>query len=87
MSKRPARPSIAANIKRATNTPPALTPAKRERVVPDYRKGKRTLSVWLREEAVRQLKGLSAETDRTVEDLMVEAMNDFFVKSGRQPLA
>ena len=35
----------------------------------------------------RQLKGLSAETDRTVEDLMVEAMNDFFVKSGRQPLA
>jgi hypothetical protein len=87
MSKRPARPSIAANIKRTTNTPPALTPTKKERVVPDYRRGKRTLSVWLREEAVRQLKGLSAEIDRTVEDLMVEAMNDFFVKSGRQSLA
>ena len=56
--------------------------------VPPSRRGKRRVSVDVDPEVVRQLKEIGlALDDRSTQSMLVEAINDFFVKHGRSPLA
>ena len=56
--------------------------------VPPSRRGKRRITVHVEPEVLRQLKELGLELDdRSTQSMVVEALNDFFVKNGRSPLA
>ena len=56
--------------------------------VPPSRRGKRRIMVHVEPEVLRQLKELGLELgDRSTQSMVVEALNDFFVKNGRSPLA
>jgi hypothetical protein len=49
--------------------------------------GLKGLSVWLPPEYMRQLRLISAEHDKKQRELLMEALNDLFVKYGRKPVA
>lgn len=62
---------------------PAAAPAPRERA-PDGRKG---ILVRARPEAWKGLKLIALDDERTLQDVMTEAINDVLRKHGRPPVA
>ena len=60
--------------------------AKSSAIAPS-RLGKRSVGGHFTPEAARQLRILAAETDRTVQDLLAEALNDLFRKHNRSAIA
>jgi hypothetical protein len=55
--------------------------------IPAHRKNRRAYTTWLDEAAIRQFKQIALDTGVSQQDLMVEAINDLFVKSGKPPIA
>jgi hypothetical protein len=51
------------------------------------RVGRKTAIAYIDPAGARELKILSADTNRSQQDLFVEAINDLLVKHGRKPLA
>lgn len=51
------------------------------------REGKTPLPFWVPVSARKQLRILAAELDATMQDCMVEALNDFFSKHDKPPIA
>ena len=49
---------------------------------PPSRQGKRAAVAWLEPEAIKQLNMHAIQHDRNVQDILVEAINDWFVKEG-----
>lgn len=49
---------------------------------PPSRVGKRAAVAWLEPEAIKQLNMEAIRRDRNVQDLLVEAINDWFAKNG-----
>ncbi len=49
---------------------------------PPSRKGKRAAVAWLEPEAIKQLNIYAIQHDRNVQDLLVEAINDWFAREG-----
>jgi hypothetical protein len=49
---------------------------------PPSRQGKRAAVAWLEPEAIKQLNMFAIQHDRNVQDLLVEAINDWFAKEG-----
>jgi hypothetical protein len=49
--------------------------------------GKRIVAGYFDTAVSRQLRHLSADEDRPIQDLLREALNDFFVKKGKPPIA
>jgi len=49
---------------------------------PPSRQGKRAAVAWLEPEAIKQLNVHAIQHDRNVQDILVEAINDWFVKEG-----
>lgn len=49
---------------------------------PPSRQGKRAAVAWLEPEAIKQLNMHAIQHDRNVQDLLVEAVNDWFAKNG-----
>ena len=47
---------------------------------PPSRQGKRAAVAWLEPEAIKQLNMYAIQHDRNVQDLLVEAINDWFAK-------
>jgi hypothetical protein len=47
---------------------------------PPSRQGKRAAVAWLEPEAIKQLNMFAIQHDRNVQDLLVEAINDWFAK-------
>lgn len=78
------RPSLAASMKAAAKPEPVPVPAQAER--PAYyaatREGKKRLTVVVEPEQHRRVKLLAVNSDRTVEDLMREALADLLAKKG-----
>ena len=66
------------------DAPPA--PLERQPVAPS-RIGKRSVSAHFEPNVARQLRMLAAETDRTVQDLIGEALNDLFRKHNKSAIA
>src|SRR3954452_18295088 len=66
---------------------PADEPKRRPRSMvegyrPPSRQGKRAAVAWLEPEAIKQLNMFAIQDDRNVQDILVEAINDWFVKEG-----
>lgn len=51
------------------------------------RDGKRQLAAYFDRDACIQFKALAAMRDRTVQELLGEAVNDLFTKYGKPPIA
>jgi len=51
------------------------------------RQGKTPLPFWVPVSARKQLRILAAELDTTMQACMIEALNDFFSKHGKPPIA
>ena len=71
-------------------TPAAVAeavPAKATREVPEYRKGRKNLSVWIDERAFRQFKSMAAEEGVTQQDYMIRLLNHEFARKGRPEIA
>ena len=66
--------------------PMAASPSRVSPIAPS-RKGKRSVAGHFTPEVARQLRVLAAEADRTVQDLLAEALNDLFRKHNRSPIA
>ena len=49
---------------------------------PPSRQGKRAAVAWLEPEAIKQLNMYAIQHDRNVQDLLVEAINDWFAREG-----
>jgi hypothetical protein len=49
---------------------------------PPSREGKRAAVAWLEPEAIKQLNLHAIQHDRKVQDILVEAINDWFAKEG-----
>jgi hypothetical protein len=47
---------------------------------PPSRQGKRAAVAWLEPEAIKQINLYAIQHDRNVQDILVEAINDWFVK-------
>src|ERR1700712_5665243 len=62
-----------------TTRPPRSTS---EGYRPPSRQGKRAAVAWLEPEAIKQLNMFAIQHDRNVQDLLVEAINDWFAKEG-----
>jgi hypothetical protein len=69
----------------SSTAPEATAPSKKTKKYDraSTRVGARGVTVWLEPEAFRTLKMLSAERDKTVQDLMSEAVNLLFRKYDR----
>lgn len=55
--------------------------------VPPSRRGKKAITGHFDPLVSKQLKGIALEEDRTVQDLLAEALNDLFVKYDKNPIA
>ncbi len=49
---------------------------------PPSRQGKRAAVAWLEPEAIKQLNMHAIQHDRNVQDILVEAINDWFAREG-----
>ena len=76
------------NVKAAPTpeTQPDPKPESKKRSYPS-REGKISVQFFLNKEAHRQLKITSAETDRTNQDIMIEALNAWFQMNDKPPIA
>jgi len=54
-----------------------------EKGVPDYRKGRKTLTVWVNPNMIYALKIVAAERQMLQQDALIEALNDFLEKHGK----
>ena len=66
---------------------PAPVPAPVQFKKAKTREGKRVVTAYLAPEALKQLQRLALDEDSTLQDLMVEAVNDLFAKRGLTRLA
>ena len=51
------------------------------------RQNKKPINAYIEPAGVRELKVLAADTGRTQQELIIEAINDLLIKHGRKPLA
>jgi hypothetical protein len=84
MSER--RGSLTAAVKNAAPKTAAKTSKTPLAERPD-REGKTPLPFWVPVSARKQLRILAAELDTTMQACMIEALNDFFNKHGKPPIA
>jgi len=55
--------------------------------LPPSRKGKKAITGFFDPAVSKQMKQIGLEQDRTLQDLMAEAINDLFQKHGKPPIA
>lgn len=67
-------------------TPPPLLSAPAPARTP-ARQGKKAIAFWVDPIAAKQLRTLALREDRTVQDFMLEALDDLFAKHGMHRLA
>lgn len=65
----------------------ASKPAPRSSSVAPSRIGKKAVTVWFEPDAVRQLKMIGVEKGVTMQEMMREALNDFFAKNRKAQIA
>jgi hypothetical protein len=68
--------AVEASPEEATRPPRSMTKGYR----PPSRQGKRAAVTWLEPEAIKQLNMYAIQHDRNVQDILVEAINDWFAK-------
>jgi hypothetical protein len=74
---------LSASSPTSTENEPARRPRSTvEGYRPPSRQGKRAAVAWLEPEAIKQLNMYAIQHDRNVQDLLVEAINDWFAREG-----
>ena len=66
------------------------TPVKEQKVddkVPPSRRGKRHISGYFEPEVLKQVKNICAEEEKTVNQVLADALNSLFVNKGKPPIA
>lgn len=71
----------------AANNGRASKPVLRSSTVAPSRIGKKAVTVWFEPDAVRQLKLIGVEKGTTMQEMMREALNDFFAKNRKAQIA
>lgn len=66
---------------------PTKEPAPQTKGTAPSRQGKRGIVAYVDPLAIRELKILSADKERSMQDLFIEAINDLLVKHGKKPIA
>ncbi len=61
-------------------------PARKAGATATTREGK-MIAGWFPLEVSKQLKLMGANSDKTIQDLLAEALNDLFTKHGKSPIA
>ncbi|MBR8840464.1 MAG: hypothetical protein DSM106950_42385 [Stigonema ocellatum SAG 48.90 = DSM 106950] len=56
-------------------------------VRPPSRQGKKALGAFVTQETSKQLKQIALDENTSVQNLVVEALNDLFIKYGKRPIA
>lgn len=79
---RPIEAEPASNASMAGEKPERRSRSTVEGYRPPSRQGKRAAVAWLEPEAIKQLNMHAIQHDRNVQDLLVEAVNDWFAKNG-----
>jgi hypothetical protein len=67
--------------------PPAEVPGAAQHGRPEYRQGRKNLSVWVDEKAHRTLKAIAAEEGVSLQDYMIDILNREFARKGRPQIA
>jgi hypothetical protein len=86
------KPSLAVALN-SFDKKPAKAPQEEEREAvqavqkPPSRKGKKIVAGHFDPAVTKQLKLIGIETDRSLQDMLAEAINDFFQKQGKPPIA
>ena len=76
-------PCFRASSPTSTENEPARRPRSTvEGYRPPSRQGKRAAVAWLEPEAIKQLNMYAIQHDKNVQDLLVEAINDWFAREG-----
>lgn len=66
------------------------TPVEKQKTdhkVPPSRRGKRHISGYFEPEVLRQVKIICAEEDKTINQVLSDALNSLFVNKGKAPIA
>lgn len=87
LSQKPADPPLAAPLEKmeaAASAEAVTTDAIRRNRQPDGRRG---ILVRARPEAWKALKQVALDGERTLQDVMTEAINDVLTKNGKPPVA
>jgi predicted DNA binding CopG/RHH family protein len=79
-----ARPKLASHGDITATTPD--DPAG-EAAAPNLEEKQRSITMRLRQDAWKQIKIAAVERGTTAHDLMIEALNDWFTKHGKPPIA
>jgi hypothetical protein len=74
-------------VERAATAPDLANEAAREKFFRPARVGKRFVGAHFHPEVARQLKMLAAEDDRTIQELLEDAVDLLFVKAGKARIA
>ena len=88
------KPSLTANFNKGLELDKQKTEPTSERLVlptskpaQASRQKKKGIVAYVHPGAAKQLKLISTETEKTQQDLLIEALNDLFVKYGKQGIA
>ena len=68
----------------------AIQPSEKPRAVsptPSNRLGKKSITGWFEADVLKQLKMIGLDKDMSIQQMVGEALNDFFAKNGRPQIA
>ena len=75
------------NVDKSGDTKSYDKKKKRKSAVPSSRQGKRHIAGYFDPAVLRQLKGICAEEETTIQALLAEGFNAVFVSRGKAPIA
>jgi hypothetical protein len=82
------QPNLAAALHKASGkVTPAVEVKEAAPAVAPIRRGKRLIAAHFDPAVARQLKMVAADEETTIQALLTEALNDFFIKRGKPPIA
>ena len=73
--------------KTTSETIPVPEPAKPQRVLPPGRQGRKALTIWTTDDAIRQLKQIALNDRTTMEQIVRGLLNGFFAEKGFSRIA
>lgn len=80
------------NNPKSSDTAASLTTTETDKSIrtsrtPAVRIGKKAVTGWFNSDVVKQLKMIGIDRDMSIQDMLAEALNDFFVKHGKSQIA
>jgi hypothetical protein len=80
-------PSVPEKTEEAVVGEPKMAPVADKSALPPSRQGKKAITGYFDPAVSRQLKQIMLDNDSTMQALLADALNDFFRKHGKKPIA